>query len=375
MVLNDREKDVLEVIREDPFISQQDLAKKLGVSRSTAANTLSSLVQKGYLLGRAYVINEERPIVCIGAANIDNRYIVQEELVENTSNNVQSAATLGGGARNVAENIGRLGIPVELISVVGNDNKWKTIKEFSQPFIDLCGVTVLENGSTGSFVEIIGKDEELLVGLADMAIYEHLTVDMMNQCIAMIQRAKCIIADLNCPKETIEFLQSFTRRHNIPFYLLTVSVQQMKNMPDKLDDITLITKHNESEAFLQMPVKTEVDLKEIVQWYLNKGVKEVILSRDNTSIVYGNQDAIEIFANPRNNQHHYHWGLNEAFCGAMVYAQDNTKFPYSAAAAGAVNAFETGESKNIVRTNLSPDQLKKDIEHSPFKDTFKIFNL
>lgn len=364
MALNDRERKVLELIREDPFVSQQDLAQVIGLSRSTIANLLSNLVQKGYLLGKAYIINEEQPIVCIGAANMDDRYIVQEELIEKTSNNVRAASTLGGSARNVAENMGRLGEQVKLISVAGNDSKWKNIKDTSQHFMDLSDVTILEDNCTGSFTEIIDKDGELMIGLADMAIYEYLTLDRINKCLTSIQRAKSVVVDLNCPKETIEFLHAFTKRNKISMYLLTVSVQQMENMPSKLDGMSIITKHNETEAKYHLPAKTDEDLKAMAQMYINKGAKEVAISKDNSKIAYGNKEGIQIFENPRQNQNHYHWGLNEAFCGALIYARNNSQFASDPVAAGVVNAFETGESTRIVRTNLAPDQLRKEMEQA-----------
>lgn len=361
MALNEKEKRVLELIEENPFISQQDLAQKIHLSRSTAANILSQLVQKGYLLGKAYVINEEQPVVCIGAANVDNRYIVQEDLIQNTSHNVRSASSLGGVARNTAENIGRLGEKVKLISVVGNDDKWKTIRDTSQHFMDLSGVTVMKDGSTGNFTEIIDKKGELLIGLADIDIYAYLTLDMINDCLTSIQRAKCVVADLNCPKETIEFLHAFTKKHNIAFYLLTVSVQQMKNMPAKLDGISIITKHNESEAKYHLPAKTTEDLITMAKMYIEKGAREVMISKDNEGILYGNKERIKWYPNPKTDCKPYHWGVNGAFLGALIYARLNPEYVPDPVIAGVVNAFEIGENTKIVRTNLSAEVLKKEI--------------
>lgn len=367
MALNKNERIVLDIIREDPFISQQDLADAIKLSRSATANIISGLVKKDYLLGKAYVINEELPIVCIGAANIDSRYIVQDSLSDNTSNNVKAASSLGGGARNVAENLGRLGEKVELISVVGNDDNWKRIKESSQAFMNLSHVKVLEQQSTGNFIEILSKEQELLVGLSDMSIYDCLKPELLNKCLATIQRSKCVVIDLNCPKETIEFLQAFTKRYNIPLVLLTVSTQQMVNLPDRLDGVILVTKHNEAEVKFNKSVQTDQELKEMAQMYLNKGVKEIIISKDSEKVIYGKEGIVRFFKNPSHHKNRYEWGQNEAFCGAMIYARLNDQFGDSLTA-GIVNGYLTLESLQIVRPNLTAERLKKDMEEIHIPD-------
>lgn len=364
MALNKNERKVLDVIRQDPYVSQQDLADTVELSRSAVANIISSLVRKGYLLGKAYIVNEERPIVCIGAANIDNRHIIQDDLVGNTSHNIKAASSLGGGARNVAENLGRLSEHVELLSVVGNDDDWKRIKNHSKHFMDLTSVSVLEEKSTGHFIEIINSDQELLVGLADMSIYECLTPKLMNKYLNVIQRAKCIVVDLNCPRDTIEFLQAFTKRHNIKLVLLTVSAQQMKNLPHRLDGATLVTKHNELEVIFKRSVQTDEDLKEMVLLFLQRGAKEIIISKDSEKIICGNKNQMRIFRNSSPDNKQYDWGQNEAMCAGMLYSEFHPDFCKDDVFSGIVNAFRTLDSLDIVRPDLTNDKLKKDIEES-----------
>ena len=65
-------KDQLyQLIRANPFISQQDLAVELRLSRSAVAGHIASLIRERRLLGRAYVLPDKRPVLCIGAANLD----------------------------------------------------------------------------------------------------------------------------------------------------------------------------------------------------------------------------------------------------------------------------------------------------------------
>ena len=64
--MTQRERQLLEWIRENPMISQQELAEKAGITRSSAAVHISSLMKKGYIAGRGYLLRTDPYIVVVG---------------------------------------------------------------------------------------------------------------------------------------------------------------------------------------------------------------------------------------------------------------------------------------------------------------------
>ena len=128
MGLSEKEQAILEVIRKHPFYSQQDIADALGMSRSALANNISDLIRRNYLLGRAYIINDDAPVICIGGMNVDRKFYASQALIQGTSNPVSSSVSIGGVGRNIAENLGRLGETVIMLSKAGNDHDWELIK-------------------------------------------------------------------------------------------------------------------------------------------------------------------------------------------------------------------------------------------------------
>lgn len=48
-----REQEILAWIREDPLISQQELARRAGITRSSVAVHISNLMRKGLIRGGA----------------------------------------------------------------------------------------------------------------------------------------------------------------------------------------------------------------------------------------------------------------------------------------------------------------------------------
>src|SRR5512139_2858831 len=63
----------------------------------------------------------ESPALVIGAAGVDIVGRLRNELQLGSSNPSQIRSAFGGVARNVAENLARLGQPVQLITAVGQD--------------------------------------------------------------------------------------------------------------------------------------------------------------------------------------------------------------------------------------------------------------
>ena len=50
--MTQRERQLLEWIRENPMISQQELADKAGITRSSVAVHISNLMKKGCITGK-----------------------------------------------------------------------------------------------------------------------------------------------------------------------------------------------------------------------------------------------------------------------------------------------------------------------------------
>ena len=51
-----RERQILNWIEENPMISQEELASRAGITRSSVAVHISNLTRKGYIAGRGYVL-------------------------------------------------------------------------------------------------------------------------------------------------------------------------------------------------------------------------------------------------------------------------------------------------------------------------------
>ena len=119
--MTQRERQILRWIEENPFISQQELAEKAGITRSSAAVHISNLMKKGYITGKGYIVSPASYVVVVGGVNMDIGGISHAQLVSADSNPGRVRISLGGVGRNIAHNMALMGLDVRMVTVLGGD--------------------------------------------------------------------------------------------------------------------------------------------------------------------------------------------------------------------------------------------------------------
>src|SRR3954451_14066023 len=121
MALTDREQEIVALLRRDPLVGSDAIARALGTTRAAVNVHLSNLGKKGVILGRGYVLSEEPAVVVVGGANMDVKARSAPSAVPATSNPGTVTMPAGGVGRSIAENLARLGTRTHLVVVIGSD--------------------------------------------------------------------------------------------------------------------------------------------------------------------------------------------------------------------------------------------------------------
>ncbi|HEU4778044.1 MAG TPA: carbohydrate kinase [Telluria sp.] len=282
-------KDQLyELIRANPFISQQDLAVQLRLSRSAVAGYIAGLIRDRRLLGRAYVLPDNRPIVCLGAANLDRKLRSNATLKMGTSNPARQDESFGGVARNIAENLARLSTPVSLITVIGDDTSGKALLAHAEAAgIDVRGTLRLQGVCTGTYTAVLDDHGEMMLALADMALYDSLTPAFLDSRQPQRNVAALTVADMNLPTETLQLLLADAARDAIPLVIVAVSQPKMARLPQDLRGLRLlILNQGELETRVGRTVKTEAELLAACREVQAQGAQDVIVTRGGTGVAY-----------------------------------------------------------------------------------------
>ena len=289
-MLTQNEQKVLAILEENPFLSQQEIADRLQLNRSTIGTIISTLMSKKHLLGRAYIINKPHEVYCIGAMNVDRKFMLHSPLVPKTSNPTSSSVSIGGVARNIAENLGRMGQAVCLLSVAGIDQDYEWIKRQTQVYVNLEHVTQLADNATSTYSAILDETGEMQLALADMAICDQMTVNWLQSHQALLAQARAIVVDLNAPLETIQSIIELAKQHNVMLTIVPVSSPKMAHLPRSLQGVTwLIVNQDESETFFNCVVQSEAEFEQLADLWLATGVENVVITRGKKTSYYANQ--------------------------------------------------------------------------------------
>jgi pseudouridine kinase len=283
-----KKQQLLELIRANPFISQQELAAALGLSRPAVANYIAGLIRERKLLGRAYVLPDRRPVTCIGAANLDRKLRSTAGIALHTSNPASQSESFGGVARNIAENLARLGTPVALLTATGKDSSGAALLAHAQSLgIDIGGTLQLPDVASGTYTAVLDRDGEMVVALADMALYERLDAAFIDSCQTRIAASALVVADLNLPLATVDAIIAQARRADTPLVLVAVSEPKMARLPRDLSGVgLLILNRGELAARVGRELASETDLDAAVAEVRAQGVRDLIVTRGAEGVAF-----------------------------------------------------------------------------------------
>lgn len=280
MTDSSKKDQLYQLIRANPFISQQELADQLRLSRSAVAGHIAGLIRERRLLGRAYVLPDKRPVLCIGAANLDRKLRSIQAMQLGTSNPASAEEVAGGVARNIAENLARLSLPVALLTALGEDSAGRKLQDHAEASgIDTAGSLKLQDGATGTYTAILDDKGELVLALADMALYDRLTPEFLASRQPQRAAAALTVADLNLPAGSITALLESAHSNNVPLVIVAVSQPKMARLPADLAGLRLlILNRGELESRVGRALPTEADVRAACNELQAQGTQDVIVT-------------------------------------------------------------------------------------------------
>lgn len=233
------------------------------------------------------VISDEKRILCIGGANVDRKIQMLGQTAFGTSNPAVSTKSRGGVARNVAENLGRMGIKASLLVYIGADSDGEWLLQSTKEFVDINPSKIINGNSTGFYTAILDAEGQMIIALADMAIYNKVAENFVDEHIHYLRNAEMILLDMNFPKLVIHQIIELCHTEKIPLCIATVSAPKVEKLPDNLEGVTwLIANHKEAEALSQIEIKTEGDFFLAAEKILKKGAEKVVITRGGKGLIY-----------------------------------------------------------------------------------------
>jgi pseudouridine kinase len=195
----------------------------------------------------------EGSFLVIGSAGLDVVVRARSELRSGTSNPGVFRVSPGGVARNIAENLARLGEEVVLITAVGNDDQGAQILDQTE----ICGVDITHvirsaDYPTGSYLAILDSQGRMHLGMDDMSVISTLRPKDIEAKQDLFDDAAAVFLDANLSEDTLRSAITIASEKGVPIAADPTSANLAPVFCNFLDRLWLIVP-NESEAEVLCP--------------------------------------------------------------------------------------------------------------------------
>ena len=287
--MTQRERELLKLIEADPMISQQDIADRLGITRSSVAVHISNLMKKGYIAGKGYVLRSASYAVVVGAVNMDIGGRSNAPLIAADSNPGKVRMSLGGVGRNIAHNMSLLGLDVRLLTAFGDDmNAQRIAASCGELGIDISQALTVPGGATSTYLFIAGHDGDMALAINDLDIYDHMTPAYLQSRRALLDNAQLVVIDTNIPADSITWLCENAKAPVFADPVSTVKGGKLKNVLGKIH--TLKPNRMEAERLSGVTITDEASLERAARALLATGLRRVFISLGGDGVYAADQE-------------------------------------------------------------------------------------
>ncbi|MFZ0529250.1 MAG: carbohydrate kinase family protein [Propionicimonas sp.] len=358
MPLSPREREVLTLLRAQPLLDAAGLARRLGTSKGAIAVVLSSLTQKGEIVGRGYLLRSDPWAVVIGGAAWDIKARSSAPARLGTSNPGSVTRAPGGVGRNIAEGIARLGGQVHLIAAIGSDPAGRELLDRTAEAGVQVDRVVTSAHPTGSYLAALDANGELVIGLSDFAATDALTVAALVRSQDLLGNAAVLVIDGNIPAAVVEWLLAVAAAAGARVVLEPVSVAKAGRLAPLLDGqrpVFAVTPNLDELGVLvgRAVVGTEDGIAAAAAELHDRGVEHVWVSRGSSGsllVSRGDPAPHRLAATPRDVVDVT--GAGDAMTAGFVRGLLAGETPVRAASLGQFVAALTVESEFAVRPDL-----------------------
>lgn len=232
-----------------------------------------------------------RFVLVLGGANMDISGSTAQPLVLSDSNPGRIRCAPGGVARNVAENLARLGNTTRLLTAVGDDLYGRSLLETTRNAgVDVRGSRVLAGEATSTYLSLHGPDGDMAVAVNDMGILECMTPEILAPCAPWVQQAAALVVDCNVSAQALDWL--FANRGATPVFVDAVSAFKCVRMQPWLVHVHLLKANRlEAQALCQFGIDSDSDIERAAQHLHTLGVEQVVLSLGERGVYWSAHDA------------------------------------------------------------------------------------
>jgi pseudouridine kinase len=308
--------------------------------------------------------NECKHVLVIGAANLDIKGRPEGALAQGTSVPGHIRSSLGGVARNIAENLARLEVETVLLTAVGDDDTGERILGHAAGSgIDISEALVLEGQRSGAYMALLSTTGTLDIALDDMSIISAITPDYLESCRRLFEEACLVCVDSNLTPEALAKVVALCDEYDVALCADPASVALASRLIPHLSHLYFVTP-NVQEASVLCGCEIDPADRSAVQaaaaQLVSLGVDMCVITLGESGVVYADSETIGHIPAIQT-QVVDPTGAGDAMSAAIIFGLLEDMPLDECVRLGVTAASLTLRSKETVRSDLTVDLLYNEL--------------
>jgi pseudouridine kinase len=299
-------------------------------------------------------------VLVIGATLMDTKGKPTAGLEPGTSNPASIRHSRGGTARNVAENLARLGADALLISAVGDDRTGRHLLEYTaEAGVNIDFILQVEGFNSGSYMALLDEDGSLSVALDDVSVMQNVTSEYLYRNRRLFRDACMVMIDGSLEPSTAATASHLARKYKVPLCADPSSARLAARLCPFLDSLHLVVPNEVEAAVMTGTEFTGYDPDASLDTALKlirSGVRTAVVTLSDFGLVYATSDETGRIP-ARYSAMADSTGTGDAVSAAIIFGMINDLSAIESIRLGAAAASLTLQTNETVVPDLSLDML------------------
>lgn len=230
-------------------------------------------------------------VLVIGAATVDIKGRVASPWAPGAAVPGRVSLSLGGVARNVAENLARLGVPTVLLAAVGDDHFGRRIRAHTEAVgVNLGALIVSPEARTGAYLAVMDERGTPVVSVYSTDITGLITPGYLYAHRRLFAGAQGVVVDANLSPRALAAVMRLAGRHGVPVAADPTSVQLAPRLRPHLGALYMVTPNvAEAEVLAEMRIASRNQAIRAAQRLVGKGAGIALIAMGEEGVVYASR--------------------------------------------------------------------------------------
>lgn len=215
-------------------------------------------------------------IYIVGGAAIDITGKPDSICRERDSNLGRVQIRVGGVGHNIAKRLSALDYHVELVTAIGSGFHASMVRESCKKANVSLQHTYIGTEHTGTYIGVFDEDGDMLVGISDMSVLDHLTPDYLAPLLPEINASRMCVIDGNLSPDSLTYLCGHV---TAPLFYDPVSCAKAGRIGANVGKCYAIKPNRFEAGFISgKSCDTIRGIYRASDWFLEQGVQRVFIS-------------------------------------------------------------------------------------------------